>query len=78
MRNSGKARINYERQMRERDQRNRSTDNIIVDPLCDPRHAQHAGLINQALPITDTSVIKDKSYPHSSLPSVPRAHRHFT
>ena len=78
MRNAGKARINYERQMRDREKRNQSTDNIIVDPLCDPRHAEHAGLVNQALPLNNTSVEKDLNYPHAALPTVPKAHRHFT
>ena len=78
MRNSGKARINYERQMRERDKRNASTDNIIVDPMCDPRHAQHAGLVNQYNPSVQASPTKDKSYPHGALPRVPKAQRYWT
>ena len=78
MRNSGKARINYERRMRERDQRDRSTDNIIIDPLCDPRHAKHMGLDNQSRPLNNNSVQKDLNYPHAPLPRVPKAHRHFT
>ena len=55
-----------------------STDNIIVDPMCDPRHAQHAGLINQYVPSTNVTPAKDTSYPHGALPRVPKAHRYWT
>ena len=78
MRNAGKARLNYERQMQLREQRNRSTDNIIVDPMCDPRHAQHTGLINQYVTTPNDTPTKDKSYHHSPLPRVPKSQRLWT
>ena len=78
MRNSGRARANYERQMQERQSRYHSSDNVIVDPMCDPRHAQHAGLINQASVTTTSAPIKDKRYNHAPLPRVPKSQRFWT